>query len=80
MTIFGPKLDGKRLGILKEAFPKVTRVAFLHRGGGAKEKPRFREVEAVAETLRLRLEVLGVKDTDNFESVFKKELKKEMKA
>ncbi len=71
LTIFGPELDGKRLGILKEAFPKVTRVAFLHRGDGAKENPRFREVESVADTLKLRLQFLGVKDTDDFESVFK---------
>jgi len=71
LTIFGPELDGKRLEILKEAFPKATRVAFLHRGGGAKENPRFREVEAVAKTLRLRLQFLGVNGADDFESVFK---------
>ena len=71
LTIFGPELDGKRLELLKEAFPKVSRVAFLHRGGGAKENPRFKEVEAVAEAFRLRLQFLGVKGADDFESVFK---------
>ena len=31
-----PDLDGKRLELLKEAFPKVARVAFLWQPGGAR--------------------------------------------
>src|SRR5574341_1364854 len=33
LSLMSPDLDGKRLEILKEAFPKVVRVAFLHAGG-----------------------------------------------
>ena len=31
LTFLAPELDGKRLELLKEAFPKITRVAFLWR-------------------------------------------------
>jgi putative ABC transport system substrate-binding protein len=71
LTIFGPELDGKRLELLKEAFPKVTRVAFLRRAGIVKETARFRDVETVAETLGLRLQFLGVKGADDLDQVFK---------
>jgi putative ABC transport system substrate-binding protein len=71
LTVFGQELDGKRIEILKETLPKVTRVAFLTRGARAQENPRFREVETVAETLGLRLQFLGVKGADDFESAFK---------
>ena len=34
-----PDLDGKRLELLKEAFPKVARVAFLWAPGSPRRKP-----------------------------------------
>ena len=34
LSIMAPDLDGKRLELLKEAFPKVARVAFLWEPGG----------------------------------------------
>ena len=43
-----PDLDGKRLELLKEAFPKVARVAFLWQPGGSEGKP------APSQTWRLR--------------------------
>jgi len=70
LTFLAPELDGKRLELLKEAFPKVTRVAFLWRVGGARgDLPK--EAEAVAKTLELRLQSLGVRGPDDFESAFK---------
>ena len=39
-------MDGKKLELLKEAFPKVTRVAFLWTVGSARGDLRVREVEA----------------------------------
>jgi ABC-type uncharacterized transport system substrate-binding protein len=70
LTFFAPELDGKRLELLKEAFPKVTRVGFLRR------VPSFRgellkEAEPVAKTLGLRLQSLEVRGPDDFESAFK---------
>jgi ABC-type uncharacterized transport system substrate-binding protein len=70
LTFLAPELDGKRLELLKEAFPKVTRVAFLWRVPAARGDP-LREAEAVAKTLGLRLQSVGVRGPDDFESAFK---------
>jgi putative tryptophan/tyrosine transport system substrate-binding protein len=70
LTFFAPELDGKRLEILKEAFPKITRVAFLWRVPSARED-LFKEAEVVAKPLGLRLQSVGVKGPDDFESAFK---------
>jgi putative tryptophan/tyrosine transport system substrate-binding protein len=70
LTFFAPELDGKRLELLKEAFPKITKVAFLWRMPAARADP-FKEAEAVAKTLGLRLQSVGVRGPDDFESAFK---------
>lgn len=70
LTLLSTELDGKRLELLKEAFPKVTRVALLWTVGSARGDLRFREMEAVAKTLGLRLQSLGVTGSDDFERVF----------
>lgn len=33
MALLAPELNGKRLALSKQAFPKITRVAFLWRPG-----------------------------------------------
>jgi putative ABC transport system substrate-binding protein len=70
LTGLSPELDGKRLELLKQAFPEVTRVAFLWTGGSARGDVRAREVEAVAKTLGLRLQPLGVTRSEDFARVF----------
>jgi putative ABC transport system substrate-binding protein len=70
LTFLAPELDGKRLELLKEAFPKITRVAFLWRVPSARAD-LFKEAEAVAKTLGLRLQSVGVKGLDDFESAFR---------
>jgi putative tryptophan/tyrosine transport system substrate-binding protein len=70
LTFLAPELDGKRLELLKEAFPKVTRVAFLLRVPVVRGDP-LKEAEAVAKTLGLRVQSVGVKGPDDFESAFK---------
>jgi putative tryptophan/tyrosine transport system substrate-binding protein len=70
LTFFAPELDGKRLELLKEAFPKITRVAFLWRVPTTRGD-LLKEAEAVAKSLGLRLQSVGVKGPDDFESAFK---------
>jgi putative ABC transport system substrate-binding protein len=69
LVLLTPELNGKRLELLKEAFPKVTRVAFLWGPGGAGDR-RFREADAAAKTLGLQLRSVGLKDPGDFESAF----------
>ena len=63
-------LNGKRLELLKEAFPKVTRVAFLTRLGTKTTEQRFNEAQVVAKGLGLRLQFLGAKGPEDLESAF----------
>jgi putative ABC transport system substrate-binding protein len=70
LTFFAPELDGKRLELLKETVPKVTRVAFLWRVP-ATRGDLLKDAEPVAKTLGLRLQSLQVRGPDDFESAFK---------
>jgi len=65
-----PDLDGKRLELLKEAFPKVARVAFLWQSSGSRGNLPLTEMEAVAKALGLKLLSLEVRSLDDFESAF----------
>jgi putative ABC transport system substrate-binding protein len=65
-----PDLDGKRLELLKEAFPKVSRVAFLWQPGGIRGNLPLTEMEAAAKGLGLKLLSLDVRSLDDFESAF----------
>jgi putative tryptophan/tyrosine transport system substrate-binding protein len=70
LSILAPELNGKRLELLKEAFPKVRRVAFITRRDTAVGEQRFREAEAAAKGLGLQLHFLGAKDADDLDSAF----------
>ena len=63
-------LNGKRLELLKEAYPKIERVAFLTRLGTATGEQRFKEAEADAKRLGMRLQFLGAKGADDLDSAF----------
>jgi putative ABC transport system substrate-binding protein len=69
LSVMAPDLDGKRLELLKEAFPKVARVAFLwvpaERGNRA-----LTEMEAAAKALGLKLLSLELRSLDDFDSAF----------
>jgi len=63
-------LDGKRLELLKEAFPKVARVAFLWVPGSTMGNLPLTNMEAAAKALGLKLQSLDVRSLDDFESAF----------
>jgi putative ABC transport system substrate-binding protein len=75
-----PDLDGKRLELLKEAFPKVARVAFVWQPGGARGNLRLTEMEAAAKALGLKLLSLEVRSLDDFESAFARAKKERAQA
>ena len=66
LNVMAPDLDVKRLELLKEAFPKVARVAFLW---GSRAN-LFTELEAAAKALGLKLQSLPVRSLDDFEGAF----------
>jgi len=62
-------LDGKRLELLNEAFPKFARVAFLWVSGG-RGNLALTEMEAAAKALGVKLQSLEVRSLDDFDSAF----------
>jgi putative ABC transport system substrate-binding protein len=80
LSLMAPDLDGKRLELLKEAFPKVGRVAFLWEPGGARGNLPLTEMEAVAKSLGVKLISLPVRSLDDFESAFARAKKERAQA
>ena len=70
LTLMAPELAGKRLEILKEALPHVSRVAVLQNAGNPGSPDELREVEAAARGLGLQLHSLAVRHPDELDSVF----------
>jgi ABC-type uncharacterized transport system substrate-binding protein len=73
LTFLGPELVPKLLGLLREALPKVTRVAALWTPGEL-GKPTTRDMlkrtEAAARALGVQLQLVGVRGPDEFDRAF----------
>ena len=78
LTSFGPELDGKRLELLKETFPKITRVAYF-REATAPETGSI-EIQAAASALGLQLQSLKVRSAKDFDGAFDAALKERAQA
>ena len=70
LSILALDLNGKRLELLKEAFPSISRVGFLTRVGTPTGEQRFHEAEIVAKGLGLQLQYIGAKSGDDLENAF----------
>jgi hypothetical protein len=70
LTIFSPELGGKRLELLKEAFPKIRRVAFFW----STMNPgfSFAEAEAAGKPLSVEVQSVQIRDVEDIESAFEK--------
>jgi putative ABC transport system substrate-binding protein len=64
------ELSGKRLELLKEAFPKLARVAVLWNAADLGMTLKFAELERAAHALRLAVQALAVREAKDFESAF----------
>jgi putative tryptophan/tyrosine transport system substrate-binding protein len=80
LTIVAVELGGKRLELLKEAVPKVTRVAFLWESANPAQAPQWREAQAAAQALRLQLQSLEVRSSNDFDSAFEAALRERAQA
>jgi len=70
LTNFSPALGGKRLELLKEAFPKITRVAHFWNP----DSPGS-EMQAAAQALGLQIQSLEVRSSNDFDSAFEAALR-----
>jgi putative ABC transport system substrate-binding protein len=70
LTLFTPELEGKRLELLKEAVPGMSRVAVLANPVNPATAAAVRETEVAAQALRLPQQLLEVRDPSEFEGAF----------
>ncbi len=72
-TFLGPELVAKRLQLLKEAVPGVSRVAVLWHPGAYGERTMsdiWKETEVAARALGVQLQLLEVRGPNDFDSAF----------
>ena len=70
ITEISHELTGKRLELLKEAFPKTSGLAVLVRVGGAGVTSQLKEIEVEAKALRLKPQSLEVRGASDFDKAF----------
>lgn len=65
VTTFSTELIGKRIEILKELVPRLSRVALLHNMGNPAAPPEWEETKKAARSLALKAEILDVRSQDD---------------
>jgi putative tryptophan/tyrosine transport system substrate-binding protein len=70
LTNFGPELIGKRLELLKEIAPKVTRVALMWNPASPVEPHGFRETLAAAPMAGVEIQSIEVRTPDDHAAAF----------
>ena len=68
-------LAGKRLQVLKESIPKLSRVAVLRYPKSDSNDPQWTESQLAARQLGLQLYSMEIGNTDKYESAFKEAIK-----
>jgi putative ABC transport system substrate-binding protein len=71
LTAIAAELAGKRLELLKETLPRLTRVGVLWNPTDQGSAQGLKEIEIAAPTLGLDVQSLQVRSPSNFESAFK---------
>ena len=69
LTSISTELSGKRLELLKEAIPKVSRVAFIRDPTNPATAPA--ETETAARVLKVKLQLLTAQNAGEFENAFR---------
>jgi putative ABC transport system substrate-binding protein len=68
LTNFSPELSGKRVELLKEAVPNISRVAFLSNPANPVQGLQWKETQAAAQALGLHLQSLEVRSSNDLDS------------
>jgi putative ABC transport system substrate-binding protein len=70
------ELSGKRLELLKEAFPKLAHVGVLWNAADLGMTLKFREIEVAAKALRVTVQASAVREPKDFDGVFSEMIRK----
>jgi ABC-type uncharacterized transport system substrate-binding protein len=69
-TMLGPDVAGKRLQLLEEVIPSLSRVAFLWNPDNASHPAQLAELQAAAQTLGIKLLPFAVRSSAEFDNTF----------
>jgi putative tryptophan/tyrosine transport system substrate-binding protein len=69
-TAPGPEIYGKHLELLKETFPKLSRVAILSNPANQFSALALRETETTARAFKVSLQILEARNPDEFDTAF----------
>jgi putative tryptophan/tyrosine transport system substrate-binding protein len=70
MSLMAPDLGGKRLELLKEVLPRLSRVAVLWNAANPYAALLFKETQAAGRALGIEVQSLEVRGPDDFDSAF----------
>jgi putative ABC transport system substrate-binding protein len=70
LTIIAPEMTGKRLELLKELLPGLSRVAVLYNPTNPVSKPELQLTQSAGRLLRLQLDSIGITDPAKLEDAF----------
>lgn len=70
LSFMPSELGGKRLELLKEIIPGISRVAVLAKGVDPTQNEPIKEMDAVARSLSVQIRILNVKKADEIENAF----------
>jgi putative tryptophan/tyrosine transport system substrate-binding protein len=70
LTTHAPELSGKRLELLKEVVPRITRVAVLWNPSNPGSSEMLKEMQAASQAHALQLQSLEVRSLEDFEGAF----------
>jgi putative ABC transport system substrate-binding protein len=70
LTFFFPELNAKRLELVKEAVPRISRVGVMLNPGNPANGPVLKVMESAAGSLKLELHRFEVRGADEFENAF----------
>jgi ABC-type uncharacterized transport system substrate-binding protein len=71
LSALGPELSGKRLELLKETVPKLSRMAVLGTSTTPGNAQQLRELELAGGALKVKLQFLDVLDPKDIETAFR---------
>jgi putative ABC transport system substrate-binding protein len=75
LTVLSEQLNGKRLELLKETVPNVTRIGVLSNPANPTQPLEWKEIETTAQVLGLKIQSLGVRSLKDFDSAFEAALR-----
>ena len=70
LSVISPELGGKRLELLREVAPRLSRVAFIWNPDIPGATLEYKEVQGASHSLRLQLQFLEVRRSDDLQNAF----------